>query len=212
MEIEKGIHRVDAVRGVNVYVIEDEDGLTLVDTGIPGSAKKIVAFIERLGHRPDELERIVLTHADIDHIGGAAELKALTGARIAVAEEDAPVLRGAPPAKLTRSLLGRLLLRFFKARPAEPDELLVDGDEVTGFRVMRVPGHTSGSIALVREDGVVFSGDTALGDFGGRGGALHPPAEGLADDFPRALESFERIRSLKPRLVLPGHGAPARLR
>ena len=65
----------------NAYLVSVEDGLLLVDAGIPGNAKRTLAFIERLGRRPDELRTIVLTHWHIDHVGSVAELERLTGAQ-----------------------------------------------------------------------------------------------------------------------------------
>lgn len=70
---------------------------------------------------------------------------------------------------------------------------------------MHVPGHTRGSIALYREDGVVFSGDVLLADSSGR---IQPPAEALALNPARALASAHMIDSLGFTILLPGHGPP----
>ena len=83
--------------------------------------------------------------------------------------------------------------------------MLKDGDTISGLRVMHVPGHTRGSIALYREDGVVFSGDVLLADSSGR---IQPPAEALALNPARALASADLIDSLGFTLLLPGHGQP----
>jgi glyoxylase-like metal-dependent hydrolase (beta-lactamase superfamily II) len=71
--------------------------------------------------------------------------------------------------------------------------------------VIDVPGHTSGSIALRRADGVVFTGDALLAD---RQGNLQPPDPGLSLDPERARASAREIIALAPTLVLAGHGAP----
>ena len=94
MEVADGIFKVEGMLVANAYLVLLEDGLMLVDTGMPGNAKRILAFVERLGRQPRELRHVVLTHCDGDHIGIAAELKALTGARVAIHELDAPVLSG----------------------------------------------------------------------------------------------------------------------
>src|SRR5450759_5555238 len=94
MEVADGIFKIDGVRIANVYLVATEDGLLLVDTGMPGNARRILSFIEGMGRKPSDLRDIVLTHCDIDHIGSAAELKRLTGARVAIHELDAPVLSG----------------------------------------------------------------------------------------------------------------------
>ena len=212
MRVEDGLVLVDAVRGVNCYLVDTPDGLALVDAGIPGSAPKILEAMERLGREPRDLKHILLTHGDIDHVGGVAAVKAATGACVAIGALDAPGPRGDAPRKHRRGLLGlvmRVVFHFVKVEPFEPDRVLHEGDVVASLRVMHVPGHTPGSVAFVRDDRVVFSGDTLLG---GRDGALHPPREGLSADFAQALVSAERIKALDPRLVLPGHGRPVRLR
>lgn len=71
---------------------------------------------------------------------------------------------------------------------------------------MHIPGHTAGSIALVRDDGAVFSGDAMLAD---KDGNVLPPDPRLAEDPDLAAVSAERIEALRPRPLLPGHGAPS---
>ena len=208
MKVAEGIHRVDGVRVSNAYLVSVEDGLLLVDTGIPGNAKRILAFIERLGRRPDELRTIVLTHWHIDHVGSVAGLKRLTGAQVAIHELDAPVLAGRErPAKGRRAMA--VITRLFHLRPVSADLRLRDGDRIGGLEVVHVPGHTAGSIVLRRDDGVVFSGDALLGD---RHGGIRPPDPGLSLDPDQARASAEKIRALGFRLLLPGHGRLAAAR
>ena len=208
IKVAEGIHRVDGVRVSNAYLVSVEDGLLLVDTGIPGNAKRILAFIERLGRRPDELRTIVLTHWHIDHVGSVAELKRLTGAQVAIHELDAPVLAGRErPAKGRRAMA--VITRLFRLRRVTADLLLRDGDRIGGLEVVHVPGHTAGSIVLRRDDGVVFSGDALLGD---RHGGIRPPDPGLSLDPAQAQASAEEIGALDFRLLLPGHGRPAAAR
>jgi glyoxylase-like metal-dependent hydrolase (beta-lactamase superfamily II) len=84
MEIVEGIHRVDEasanIAHANVYLKIDGDELTVIDTGTSGNAKKIVAYIQKLGHQPTDIKIIVLTHFHMDHMGSAKELKQLTHA------------------------------------------------------------------------------------------------------------------------------------
>lgn len=81
MEIIPNVHLIPNVMA-NPYLIVDADGLTLIDTGMPGSHKKILKYITDLGHLPSDLKRIILTHSDLDHVGGLAALKKASGARI----------------------------------------------------------------------------------------------------------------------------------
>jgi glyoxylase-like metal-dependent hydrolase (beta-lactamase superfamily II) len=204
MKLAEGVCKVDGVRAANVYLVAIDDGLLAVDTGMPGNAKRIVAFIESIGHAAADLRYIVLTHCDIDHTGSVAGLKELTGAKVAIHELDGPVFAGEQ-----RSSKGGLAVaafsRLFRFRPVPADLLLKDGDKIGGLGVMHVPGHTAGSIVLCREDGVVFSGDALLGD---KHGHVRPPAPRLALDRVQALASAERIKALPIKLLCPGHGAP----
>jgi hydroxyacylglutathione hydrolase len=207
MRLTEGVYKVDGVSVANVYLVEIDDGLLLVDTGMPGNSTRIVTFIESIGRRPADLRHIVLTHCDIDHVGSVAALRELTGARVAIHELDGPVLAGAQrPQKGGRAMVAiQRLLRF---QPAVPDLLLHDGDTVGGLKVMHVPGHTAGSLVLSREDGVVFSGDALLSD---KHGHVRPPDPRLALDRAQALASAERIMSLPIALLCTGHGAPVHM-
>ncbi len=204
MKVVEGVHKVDGVRGGNAYLVETLDGLMAVDTGMPGNATRIVEYVRGLGRQPAELRRIVLTHCDLDHTGSVAELTQLTGAQVAIHRLDAPVLEGeGRPQK--GGLVMRALFKVFRFRPVRPDVLLEEGDTIGGFRVLHTPGHTLGSITLVREDGVVFSGDAMLSD---RRGDPQPPSESLSRDRASASVSAARVEALQPRVLLTGHGAP----
>lgn len=207
MEVAKGIDWVDGVRWSNVYLVSTEDGLVLVDTGtgFGPTTRRIFRAIEATGHRPSDVRDIVLTHYDADHVGGLAAIKARTGARVAIHELDAPVVMKKEPPGARVPLLVRVIYRW-SLRAVTPDRLLADGDVVGGLRVVHVPGHTAGSIALVREDGAVFSGDALLAD---KDGDVLPPDPKLAEDPDQAAASAERIKALHPRPLLPGHGAPS---
>jgi glyoxylase-like metal-dependent hydrolase (beta-lactamase superfamily II) len=170
MRVTDGVFRVDRVEG-NAYVVVTDDGLLQVDSGLPGNARRICRFIEEMGHDPGEVHDIVLTHYDGDHVGSAAALKARTGARVCIHEADAPVLTREQKPGERMPLFVRILYRLLM-KPLTPDRLLHDGDMVGGLRVMHIPGHTPGSIALVRDDGVVFSGDALLCDK--HGNVIHP--------------------------------------
>ena len=204
MRLTDGIYKVDGVRVANVYLVVTEDGLLLVDSGMPGNAKRILAFTKNLGYQPRDLRFIVLTHCDIDHVGSVAKLKELTGAQVAVHEMDAPVLSGEQkPQKGGLAMV--VLYRLLWFRPVVPDLLLNDGDTIGGFHVMHAPGHTAGSLVLYRDDGVVFSGDALLSN---KHGQVRPPDPRLALDRAQALASAERIKALPIKLLLAGHGAP----
>ena len=209
MKLTDDIYRIDSIRGVNAYAVLGDDGVTLVDTGFPGNADKILGELKKLGFEPSDVHTIVLTHGDPDHKGSAAALRQATGASVAIHQADAPTLTGAPyrRAKGLPGVLMGALSGLMRTPGIEPDIILHDGDTISGFRVHHLPGYTVGSIVLERDDGVVFSGDTVNGDSNGK---PQPPTKMLAYDYAGALDSARQIEALGYTLLLPGHGEPVR--
>ncbi|MGB7789298.1 MBL fold metallo-hydrolase [Methanoregula sp.] len=210
MEITPDIHQVDGVNG-NSYILV-RDGLTVIDTGIPGSGKKILAYIREDLHRdPREIRNIIITHFHMDHIGGVAALKkAAPGAKVAVGEADAGYVTGAlalPVHPGFRGLLLRIVGMVMKPGDFTPDRLLKNGDVTDGLTCIAIPGHTPGSIGLLDEaTGTFFAGDILRYD----GKAL---AEGPAQftmDLSRQRQSLRTISGLDFDLLLTGHGVPLR--
>jgi hydroxyacylglutathione hydrolase len=208
MEIIPGIHRIDGVRGANAYLVIDKGEMLVIDTGMPGNAKRIVAYVEGLGKNVSNIKLIILTHADIDHIGSAAELKRMTGARLAIHADDAPVLRGKQNFKTMRGPLGfifKLAMRLIRYYPAEPDVILSADSEIAGYRIIHVPGHTNGSICIYKSGKVIFVGDALKSDSSGN---PKPPSRMASLDEAKARASLIAISALDFDILLPGHGAP----
>ena len=208
MEIMPGIHRVDGVRGANAYLVIGEDETLAIDTGMPGNANRIVAYIEGLGKNLSDIKFIILTHADIDHIGSAAELKRTTGARLVIHADDAPILRGKQSFKTIRGPLGfifKLAMSLMRYHPAEPDIILSADSEIKGFRIIHVPGHTHGSICVYKPNKVIFVGDALRSDSSGN---PKPPSRMFSLDEAKARASLITISALDFDTLLTGHGAP----
>ncbi len=209
MRITDDVYRVDGVSGANAYVVDLGDHLLLVDTGLGGNAERIAQFARGVGGGGREIGTIVITHADPDHTGSLVRLKELTGAQVAVHAKEAPVLSGEAAGKQVGGFLGAVfsvMRGFVRMSPVSADRLLLEGDDVDGFEVLEVPGHTAGSIALWRErDGVLITGDALLTD---RDGAIRGPMSALSEDMEAGRASADRLRALDARWVLPGHGKP----
>ena len=204
IEVARGVHRISGTRVGNAYLVELDDGLLLVDTGLSGNARRILDAMTQLGIAADDLRTIVLTHWHPDHVGSAAALRRRTRAKIAIHERDAAVLAGRErPAKGGQAMA--VLDRLFGIGPIDADLLLRDGDRIDGLEVIGAPGHTAGSIVLRRADGIGFTGDALLGS---RHGTIAPPDRRLALDPATAMRSFEAIQSMALTRLLPGHGPP----
>ncbi|MFF9347092.1 MBL fold metallo-hydrolase [Streptomyces sp. NPDC014734] len=202
----------------HVHLIRLPDGCALVDTGVPGSAPAVLDALDRLGHRPEEVRQIVLTHSHLDHMGAAADLVAATGARVLAGALDAPFVRGTAPEPVAahtaaeHTLHEQVMAGLADAdvpplKHVPVDIELNDGDTLDGWgepvRVLHVPGHTPGSIALhLTSSGVLFPGDNiATAD----GRAILGP---FNVDRRRAIASFRRLAALDVETVCVPHGLP----
>jgi len=209
MEIVEGIHRVDEasanIAHSNVYLVIEGDGLTVIDTGTAGNAKKIVDYVQKIGRQPSNVSTIILTHCHMDHAGSVKELKDLTGAKVAVHEEDADCVSGKKPLPRPKNILFRAVSSFIKLEPVEPDIILKDNDKMGELTVIHTPGHTLGSIALLDQGKkALFAGDTLRFD----GEKLSGSSEQFTLDINKAKESIGKISALSFDIKLGGHGEP----
>lgn len=217
MQVTPGLHLVDGMEKgvVNAYVWERPDGgLTLIDAGMPGDAPRILAFVQKLGQ--ERLDRIIVTHGDIDHIGGLAAIQAATGARVICHAVEKAVVEGRQPRAMGDSLLARaygpvfdrFTRAFLRYRPVQQvDELVLDKQMlVEGLQVIHVPGHTPGQIALFElQRGILIAAD-ALNNRGDKLGlppAIATPRMDVAKDSIRKLAALKGVQ-----VVCFGHGVP----
>jgi glyoxylase-like metal-dependent hydrolase (beta-lactamase superfamily II) len=225
-ELPGGVRRITfplplGIDHVHCYLLPGANGRTLVDTGLglPDAAERWGAALEGL-----DVVRIVITHFHPDHAGGGDVIRALTGAQVHQGADDydqcvrvwgsedwsermADHLQrhGLPdePAGELRNE-SRAFAPFI--RFARDPELLREGDDVDGWRVLELPGHADGHICLER-DGVLVAGDHLLGTITPTVG-LYP--ESRPDPLGDYEASLRRTIELSPRLALPGHGDPVR--
>ncbi len=210
MLIAQNIHLITDTF-VNLYLIDEEDGLTLVDAGFSKDGRKVLDQIARLGRTPQDLRRILITHCDGDHVGGVAALKVRTGAHVYADPIEARALAAGHSSREMRrdTLTGRLISivsAFMKFPPATAEEVLGDGMSLPvlgGLRVIATPGHTPGHTSFFAPaPGVLFSGDSIVS----QNGVLQMSARTNTWDDGQARESARAQASLGARIVCSGHG------
>jgi len=212
-QILPALHTFTRLMMGRVYLIEDPDGLTLIDASLASAAGKIVTQLAAKGYRPTDVKRILITHAHGDHIGALPELKRLTGATVCASAAERPFVEGKSslpyPPRESLSGVARLMATPGPTLPGTPvDRLLADGDTLPevfgGLTVVATPGHTPGHIAFWQpEKGVLFCGDAILNLLG-----LRLPFAAFTTDMAENLRSIERIIALQPSVVCFGHGNP----
>lgn len=165
-----GVYRIGTLGNfINTFVFNEPDGsITLVDCGLKMAPGPIVRGLSIIGKHPNDVGRIVLTHAHDDHLGGAAEMITAAGLKGAAmhAADAAFVRAGALPPRDRSTTAGRIFARMPDRHyaPFEVTEVLTDGqliDVAGGLRVIHTPGHTPGHISLLHEStGVLITGDS----------------------------------------------------
>jgi steroid delta-isomerase-like uncharacterized protein len=200
------------LKSMNVYLIEDEGGgVTMFDAGIKAMSTGLAAAAASLGG----LNRIVLGHSHGDHRGAAPGLQVPTFCHPAEridAEGDAGMhyfdfSNVSVPARWT---IPRLL-PMWDGGPVAIAGTIDEGEDVSGFRVVRIPGHAPGMIALFREsDRVALTTDCfyTLDPGTGRHGAPRVPLYGFNLDTEQARASIRKVAALEPSIAWPGHADP----
>ena len=208
----EGVHVVP-MGMANAFLVEGDNGLTLIDAGFPGKEEAVFGAIRGLGRSPGQLNHLIFTHGHPDHIGSAAAIVRETGARTNMHPLDVPVAESGGPFRPMRpapGLLGQVLCRLFfdpdeRMEPVAIDQPLTDGEILPiagGIEVIHTPGHCAGHVALLWHPGrMLFAGDVCTNLMG-----LGDPVgfENLND----GRASQRKLASLSFDAAGFGHGAP----
>ena len=219
-----GVHRIEDAY-TNWYLVEADDGLTVVDTGVPTSWRSLVEALRSLGRGLDDIRAVVLTHGHFDHLGFAERARTELGVPVWIHAADVPLTRH--PRRYAherpRSFYFATQVRAFPIVAAlvrnrawwptpigevarlEGDSVAVPGDP----RVVFTPGHTFGHCALYLADrDCVIAGDAivTLNPYTARRGPQIVARAATADSN-RALASLDALAETGARTVLVGHGS-----
>jgi len=207
-----GVHVV-AMGMANAFLIESDDGLTLIDAGFPAKEAAVFGAIKAIGRSADQLRHLIFTHGHPDHIGSAAAIVRRTSARTYMHPLDISITESGGPFRPMRpapGLLGQVLCRLFfnpdeRMEPVTIDQPLSDGELLPiagGIEVIHTPGHCAGHVALLWRPGrMLFAGDVCTN------------LMGLGD--PVGFENLEQGRASQRKLAGLsfdaagfGHGGP----
>lgn len=235
-QVAAGVHRVplplpnDGLAAVNVYAIEDGDGIVLVDAGwaLGDSRTHLEQGLAAIGHDLGSVRRVLVTHIHRDHYEQAVVLQRELGAQIALGEGERPSLeRLLEPPEDDDHPMGRML-RLAGAQPlleelreaaqrdgdrdgplaSLPDHWLGDGSVVElderRLAVLHTPGHTRGHVVFADHDaGLLFSGDHVLPHITPSIGLQPAPVDSPLGDY---LASLALVRGMEDLRMLPAHG------
>lgn len=198
MEIINNVYQLNSTKGSHVFLIKGDENI-LIDTGMPGSSTRMLKEINSLGVATKDLQKILLTHHDIDHIGNVGKLQEKTGAEVWAPEADIPYIMG----DKNREGIKRLVQKF----NWEPKPVNINGyekDQKFGeIQIIPAPGHTPGhSIILYRN--VLFVADL----FKTKGSEISQLPRVMNRDHQEASKAAAILKDLNYDWICPSHGNP----
>jgi glyoxylase-like metal-dependent hydrolase (beta-lactamase superfamily II) len=202
----------------NVYVVKDK-GSVIIDSGAPKKEKAFLKALEKVRIKPEEIQLIILTHGHWDHVGSAAEIKKMTGAKVVMHKNEKhwleESLKPMPPGittwgKISTKLFSWTIVPFVHVQPTEVDIVLENEEfslEEYGIsgKVVYTPGHSSGSVSVLLETGEAFVGDMAMNKFPLR---LSPGMPIYAENWSKLIDSWQMLLNKGVKTVYPSHGGP----
>lgn len=192
---------------INCYLVREDDGLTLVDTGLSGTAPAILDAAQAIGA---PIRRLALTHVHMDHVGSLDALHtALPDAEVIVSAREARLLARDFSLDTTEP---RVKIRGgFPVATTRPTRAVAPGERIGSLEVIPAPGHTPGHIAFLdTRDGTLIAGDALSTHFGaavaGVAKPLFPFVAMGTWHKPTALQTVKALRALDPARLAVGHG------
>lgn len=202
---------------IHPVVVRDEHAYALVDLGMPGSRGTIMELLTQTGIEPTKPHSIILTHQDLDHVGGLPEFKS-EGVDVYAHVDDQPYIDGLKPMiKLSEEFKKGLIASLpydlapafettFSGKVKNVTRLLADGEKLPfggGLTVIHTPGHTPGHISLYHESSkTLIAGDAMVV----ANGKLQGPNPAVTPDLSTALASLRKFKAYPIDNVICYHG------
>lgn len=209
MEVVANLHWIEGQQS-NIFLWTGEEGLLLIDAGMPGDAQWILEYITDLGYEPGDLKGILLTHADVDHVGAAAALQAASGATVYAGAETAALLSKGKSAKHMPWLSQFIIDHFLKfpAVPVDKIQILEEEKPIPGWeewQALATPGHTNDHLSFFNPiQSILFTGDAV----NNRRDNFQISPNRISSDPEAARESAIRLLRLEAAVIACGHGRP----
>ncbi len=235
MEIDSSLHIIEIplpfhIGEVSVYLLEGAP-LTLIDCGPKSdiSLKAITRGLKEIGYGLRDIEKVVITHAHIDHFGLAGDIKEISHAQICLHENDKnyvfnfydtwdkrikgekeSLLKNGMPEPIFQKTYEYITITKKLGRSVLVDQVLKDGDEIAAgsfrLKVIHCPGHSASAVCLYeKEKKLLFSGDHILEKV-----SPNPFIPGPFTGLKNYLASVKKVEDLEVSLLLPGHGPPSK--
>lgn len=197
MKITDNVYALDSTKGAYTYIILGKE-IILVDTGLKWQGKGILKELAAMNIKLKDIKHIVLTHHDLDHVGNAAMLQRLTGARLWADSKDIPYIKGhrkRPGIKRIFSIINKV---------EKPEEIYAyNGDEKIGdIQIIPTPGHTPGHVCILYKD-ILFAGDLVKSKK-----EKVEPYPNMNWDEVILKNSIKSIAHIPFKWVCPAHGIP----
>jgi glyoxylase-like metal-dependent hydrolase (beta-lactamase superfamily II) len=218
MQIAPGVYSLSQDKGgrVHAYLLDDGNGLTLIDTLYDDDANVVLAELQSIGKKPADVKHIILTHAHKSHVGGLAAFKKASGATVCSHEWEVDIIGGRRKSERVSAFPPKRPLAVYHLQlglalgrgahqPCEVDRRIKAGDHIGPLQVVATPGHTPGSLSFWwPERRALFAGDVI---------ATWPEFAagwpGLTLDNEQNLRSVKQLTDFSNVEVLcTGHGDP----
>ncbi|OPX60079.1 MAG: hydroxyacylglutathione hydrolase [Methanobacterium sp. PtaB.Bin024] len=202
MKITDEVYALEATKNWNyAYLISGEKKM-LIDTGRPGQGKGIIKELKSMDINPRDIQHILITHHDVDHVGNLAFLQEETGASVWASREDIPYIYG----DKHRPGQKRIISMFMRVK--KPGKIMAyeENQKVEGVQVIPTPGHTPGHVCLLYKD-ILFTGDLVRNSKG----SLETMKSSMNWNESILKESIEKTAAYDFKWICTAHGQPLKL-